>query len=240
MPQGGKLTIRTYSHPAANKDVRAQVVLEVSDTGVGMNEETRALCLEPFYTTKGERGSGLGLAMVYGTLQRHAAEIEIESELGQGTTIRLKFPPRIGKKDATKTQPPTARTIQPLRILVIDDDPILLKSVHDALLIDRHVVIEANGGEAGIRAFASAQDSEPFDLVITDLGMPHVDGRQVAAAIKKASPSTPVILFTGWGQRLTAEGDMPEHVDRILNKPPKLNDLREALADCHGLSLEGG
>jgi CheY-like chemotaxis protein len=69
-----------------------------------------------------------------------------------------------------------------------------------------------------------------FDAVITDLGMPYVDGRRVAAAVKAASPDTPVFLLTGWGHRLVAEGDVPAEVDRVLNKPPKLRDLREALA----------
>ena len=90
----------------------------------------------------------------------------------------------------------------------------------------------AAGGQEGINAFATAhQRQEPFSVVITDLGMPYVDGRKVSAAVKTLSPKTPVILFTGWGQRLLAERDIPEHVDRILNKPPKLYDLRAALAE---------
>ena len=76
---------------------------------------------------------------------------------------------------------------------------------------------------------AAHENSESFTVVITDLGMPYVDGRQVASALKKISPSTPVILFTGWGQRLVADDDIPAHVDRVLSKPPKLRQLREAL-----------
>ena len=89
----------------------------------------------------------------------------------------------------------------------------------------------ADGGQAGIDAFAQArQRGETFDVVITDLGMPHVDGRRVASAVKAASPSTPVMLLTGWGQRLVDDGDIPPHVDHVLNKPPKLRDLRAALS----------
>jgi CheY-like chemotaxis protein len=92
-------------------------------------------------------------------------------------------------------------------------------------------VITANGGQAGIDAFHAAQErGDALSLVITDLGMPHVDGRRLAAAVKAASPSTPVILLTGWGHRLAAEGDIPDHVDELLSKPPKLADLRAALA----------
>jgi CheY-like chemotaxis protein len=123
-----------------------------------------------------------------------------------------------------------------LRILVVDDDPLLLKSLRDTLEVDGHVVVAANGGQAGIDVFHAAQGrGGPFAVVITDLGMPHVDGRKVASAVKTASPSTPVILLTGWGQRLVADGDVPSHVDCVLNKPPRLNELRKALAQ-HCLS----
>ena len=117
-----------------------------------------------------------------------------------------------------------------LRILIIDDDPLLLNSLRDSLELDGHSVITANGGEAGIDAFHAG--GETIDAVITDLGMPYVDGRKVAEAVKAASPSTPVILLTGWGQRLMSDGDVPQHVDRVLSKPPKLRELRAALADA--------
>ncbi len=90
MPAGGTLTVRTRkTTDGAGAD---RVLIEVTDTGIGMDEDTRRRCLEPFYTTKGERGTGLGLAMVYGMIQRHSAELEIESAPGQGTTVRLSFP----------------------------------------------------------------------------------------------------------------------------------------------------
>jgi CheY-like chemotaxis protein len=119
-----------------------------------------------------------------------------------------------------------------LRILVIDDDPLLLKSLRDALEHDGHLVTAAGGGHAGLEAFSAAREAgTPFNVVMTDLGMPYVDGRQVAAGIKQVSPSTPVLLLTGWGQRLIDDGEVPPHVDRVLNKPPKLSDLRPVLAE---------
>jgi len=120
-----------------------------------------------------------------------------------------------------------------MRILVVDDDPLLIRSLRDALEGDGHKVTTAGGGQEGIDMFRSMQQrTDSFDVVITDLGMPYVDGRKVASAIKAASPSTPVILLTGWGQRLVAENDVPMHVDHVLDKPPKLRKLREALARC--------
>jgi len=90
----------------------------------------------------------------------------------------------------------------------------------------------ADSGQEGIQAFSAAEKrGEPFAVVITDLVMPHVDGRKVAAAVKAASPTTPEILLTGWGQRLMAQNDVPPHVDRVLNKPPRLHELRPALAE---------
>jgi CheY-like chemotaxis protein len=169
--------------------------------------------------------------MVYGIMQRHSAEIEIDSAIGKGTTVRLSFP----VPTDIVAEPAPSETVRSapwcVRILVVDDDPLVLQSLHDTLEIDGHLVTTANGGRAGIEAFCTAQArGEPFAMVITDLGMPHVDGRQVASAVKGALPGTPVILLTGWGQRLVADGDVPPHVDRVLNKPPKLRELREVLA----------
>jgi YesN/AraC family two-component response regulator len=97
-------------------------------------------------------------------------------------------------------------------------------------------VTTADGGQAGIDAFLAAQTQDnPFPVVITDLGMPYVDGRKVASAVKTAAPGTTVLMLTGWGQRLVADGDIPPHVDRVLSKPPKLRELREALARFVGV-----
>jgi CheY-like chemotaxis protein len=231
MPAGGTLTLRTSApRRSGGAPVRANAVwLDVSDTGIGMDEDTRRRCLEPFFTTKGERGTGLGLAMVYGVAKRHGAEIEIESAPGKGTTIRLDFPLAVGRLESAPEIPSRAPPSR-IRILAIDDDPLILKSLRDILEREGHEVITANGGQAGIEAFRKAGDGGRFALVITDLGMPYIDGRKVASAIKETSPATPVILLTGWGERLVAEGDVPPHVDQVLSKPPRLRDLRDAFA----------
>ena len=111
----------------------------MQDNGVGMSETTRSRCLEPFFTTKGERGTGLGLPMVFGMLQRHGGELEIDSELGRGTTMRLIFP-RAPTGMTMREQAQTAPALPPLRILLIDDDPLLLRSLRDALELDEHEV----------------------------------------------------------------------------------------------------
>ena len=230
MPAGGTLSVRTRKATAAGGEARA--FIEVIDTGVGMDEDTRRRCLEPFYTTKGERGSGLGLAMVYGMVQRHSAELEIESATGQGTTVRLSFPAYSSSVVPTPTVVHAAVVKRQLRILLVDDDPVLIKSLQDTLQEDGHLITVTNGGREGIEAFAAAmRRGERFDVVVTDLGMPHVDGRKVAASVKEVSPRTPVILLTGWGQRLISTNDAPAHVDKVLAKPPRLHELRAAFLE---------
>ena len=227
MPDGGTLSVRTSCTGAAGQ--ARQVRIEVADTGIGMDENTRRRCLEPFFTTKGERGTGLGLAMVYGMMERHGASIDIITAPGQGTAVRLDFPAcAAGEGEQT---PDAAHAVPPrLRILVVDDDPMVLKSLRDILEIDGHEVVSADGGQAGIDCFQAAYDRhEHFAVVITDLGMPHVDGRKVASAVRQCSPATPIIMLTGWGQRLAADSDYPEHVDCVLGKPPRLKELRRAL-----------
>jgi PAS domain S-box-containing protein len=229
MPDGGTLTLRTRVVGSASAP--RQIELDVSDTGSGMEEEARRRCLEPFFTTKGERGTGLGLAMVYGMVQRHGATIEIESALGRGTTMRFSFPAPAESAHVPAQSQTSLAMPTDLRILVVDDDPAVLKSLQDALQGDGHSIVTASGGQAGIAAFLTARaQGNPFHAVITDLGMPYVDGRQVCAAVKAAAPNTIVLLLTGWGQRFATEGDTPLNVDSALSKPPKLRELREALA----------
>ncbi|HXC60120.1 MAG TPA: ATP-binding protein, partial [Steroidobacteraceae bacterium] len=229
MPQGGTLTVSSSTRGTAAGGAAARAIVEVCDTGAGMTETVRSRCLEPFFSTKGERGTGLGLAMVYGMVQRHSAEIEIDSEVGRGTTMRLSF---LVSSMAGEEAPSTVTGVTPsLRLLLVDDDPALLQSLQEVLQLDGHTVTAADGGQQGIdEFFAARQRNQPFAIVITDLGMPNIDGRTVAAAIKAASPETPVVLLTGWGQRMQDERELPTNVDRVLGKPPKLLELRAALA----------
>ena len=232
MPEGGVLTLSTRMMIWGERAgaTPTHVVIEVVDTGIGMDEDTRRRCLEPFFTTKGERGTGLGLAMVYGVMERHSAEIEIDSEPGKGTTVRLVLPvPRTTLGESTRPTISTA-DLPALNLLIVDDDPMLTRSLRDALVSEGHQVATADSGQGGIDMFRDALErGVPYEVVITDLGMPYVDGRAVARAVKQASPATPVIMLTGWGMRMSENGDVPAHVDRILGKPPKIRVLREAL-----------
>jgi PAS domain S-box-containing protein len=241
MPGGGTLTLRTL-HVAPSEDgdgdpdAPARVAVEVCDTGIGMDENTRRHCLEPFFTTKGERGTGLGLAMVYGVAKRHGADIGIRSAPGAGTRMRVIFPAR--PPMAAEAAQRAAHASERLRLLIVDDDPTLLRSLGEILAAEGHDVTPASGGQAGIDAFdAAAGSADAFDVVITDLGMPHVDGRAMAAAVKQRSPATPVILLTGWGQQMDEDGEVPPGVDVVLSKPPRLASLRDGLARCRSRGM---
>jgi CheY-like chemotaxis protein/anti-sigma regulatory factor (Ser/Thr protein kinase) len=238
MPEGGVIKVRTTlsSDPAAGGNPAQHLLLEVADTGTGMDEETRRRCLEPFFTTKGERGTGLGLGMVYGMAQRHGAALQIDSTPGAGTTMRLLFPVVSTASSASVTARVRALRVpaRSLRILLVDDNPVLTESLRMTLEQEGHRATAAGGGQAGIDAFRSAwQTAEAFDVVITDLGMPFVDGRQVAESVRATSPHTPIILLTGWGPGQLPHSDsepMPQ-VDRVLGKPPRMSELRTALAE---------
>ena len=236
MPKGGLITLsaRSVSQPDLpdQKGKATHVILEVSDNGIGMDANTRQHCLEPFFSTKRLRGgSGLGLAMVYGTAQRHRGRIEIESEVNQGTTVRLILP--LGTQPQSKTAPVggAAQPDRSLRVLYIDDEPMLREMIEEILSFHQHQVESAGGGEAGVAMFEQAKaKGQPFDVVITDLGMPGMDGKQVAERIKASSPKTPVILLTGWGMMLDETKEGMSHVDALMSKPPRVSDLMQTLA----------
>lgn len=240
MPSGGSIILKTgiveNLRGQSSAQPEEQIYVEVIDSGTGMDEETLGRCMEPFFTTKGEQGTGLGLAMVYGVAKRHGADLEIESSKGKGTKIRLVFsgaaivtavPPRV-----ESLLPPS-----PKRILVVDDDPLLLRTLQEILTLEGHDVVGANGGQNGIDEFFAAQQSKkPFEIVVTDLGMPDIDGNKVAAAVKERSPDVPIILLSGWGNRLESGDDLPPYIDIALSKPCKVGDLRSAIAQCMKLN----
>jgi len=235
LPQGGIITLVTRSihvpaaEPAGASERRVQV--EVKDNGTGMDEKTRQRCLEPFFTTKTLRGgTGLGLAMVYGMVQRHGGGIEIDSSPGQGTCIRLSFPVQ---KKALQARPgtlPSTKHDRSLHILCIDDEEANCQLLIDSLSHFNHRVVTASSGDQGIELFRAASlKNEPFEAVITDLGMPKMDGHQLARTIKAESPHTPVIMMTGWGTMMKEDGESSPEIDALVGKPPQIQELNELL-----------
>jgi signal transduction histidine kinase/ActR/RegA family two-component response regulator len=226
MQSGGTISLLTHATDSV-------ATIEVRDTGSGMDEQTRRRCLEPFFSTKGEQGNGLGLAMVYGMLKRHGGEIDIASEPGHGTTMRLQFPVDSTSVHRQLTIPPAGAigASAGARILLADDDPALLESLRVALEADGHHVMTADDGQSAIDAFEAAdKGGAPFAAVITDFVMPIVDGRRVSTVVNQMRPGTPVIMLTAWGHRARAQDDTLAYVDHIMAKPANLAELRATLA----------
>ena len=167
--------------------------------------------------------------MVYGVTERHEGTIEIQSEVGKGTIFRLILPVR-EMVHAESESEENARPLAPLQILCIDDEPLLRELLKELLERDGHTVEVSDGGQSGLDAFRLARERHrPFDVVITDLGMPYIDGREVVKVLKAESAKTPIVMLTGWGAFMKEEDTLPQQVDGFLSKPPRLREIRETL-----------
>jgi PAS domain S-box-containing protein len=217
LPQGGKIVVSAYSH-------EDNAVFEVRDDGIGMTEEVRARCMEPFVTTKGERGTGLGLAMVYGIVQRHHGHIEIESKLGEGTLVRVRLPFYRGVTDPE--QPGGSEVTRKLKILLVDDEEV----VRDVIaLFLRHQEHEVDVTPSAIEALRLVRE-QPFDLVITDHAMPGMTGGNFVATLRSAGFDIPIVMLTGFGELMTTSDSTPAGVTKLVNKPVTMEELRTAIA----------
>ncbi len=190
-----------------------------------MSESVRQRCLEPFFSTKGELGTGLGLSMVYGIVERHRGKLEIESTPGQGTTFSIRIPlvdnPGLLNEEASAD----GRAKSPLQVLIVDDEPSVLEVVAGYLRCDGHVVSTAASGREALENFRRHH----FDLVVLDRVMPEMSGDQTAAFIKQVNHHIPVIMLTGFGAMIEATGSQPAAVDVVLNKPVTLATLRQTI-----------
>ncbi|TAK22065.1 MAG: hybrid sensor histidine kinase/response regulator [Chloroflexota bacterium] len=216
MPDGGVIDIRARSDDD-------HVVLTVGDHGIGMSEEVRRRCFEPFFSTKGEHGSGLGLSMVHGLVRRIGGTIDVASAPDRGTTFTIRLP--LAVAGAALIQPAAVRPRGCARILLVDDEPGLRRLGARLLSQAEHTVVSASNGREALELFRAGS----FDLVITDRAMPEMDGDQVALAIKAISPSTPVVLLTGFGSLMNASEEMPLGVDAVLSKPISGPELTRAI-----------
>lgn len=220
MPDGGTLSISARSENQA-------AVVEVQDTGVGMSEEVLAKSMEPFFTTRVERGKGLGLSVALGIINRHHGKMDIQSRIGKGTSVFIRLPIEVKPAAARPAPAAIPAAIRPCHILAVDDDPNGRELLMSLLSSDGHTVETASNGREGLEKFHSGR----FDVVITDKDMPEITGDKLAVVIKQFAPRKPVILLTAHGDELQASGARPQGVDAILSKPVTQNDLRRALSE---------
>lgn len=218
IPQSGSVTFRTFVQGE-------EAVLHLVDTGVGMTEEVRSRCLEPFFSTKEEHGTGLGLGIVYGIVRRHEGHLDIESRVGEGTSVILRLPlfKEQNLHERAKSAPPPERS---LRVLVVEDEPLVREVLSVYLTEDKHQVELAENGRRGLEKFRAGV----FDLVLTDRAMPEMNGDQLAAEIKALNPDMPIVLLTGFGDLMIDAGERPQGVDLIVSKPFTLGTLRQGIA----------
>jgi signal transduction histidine kinase len=215
MPAGGTLRIRTSHDPARG------AIVSVEDTGVGMAEHVRSRIFEPLFTTKGERGTGMGLTVAYGIVQEHRGEIEVESEPGQGSRFRLTFPQSDAMlEEIVSVDAPAAAPTRPARVLVVDDEPMVRTVTSKLLRLKGHAVMEADGGHEALRMLGEA-GLPPVDLVVTDLSMPDMNGRELAQQIRARFQRLPILLLTGDTDAEAGDGE----VDVVVKKPFRLEAL---------------
>lgn len=218
MPKGGKLIIR------ARKENQL-VLVDITDTGIGMTEDARKRCFEPFFTTKHKRGGGLGLAMVHGIVRQHEGKIDIHSVDGKGTTFTVRIPEATGHVIEETVKIPRPLEVRKMNVLLIDDEEVVRKAIAACLKSDNHTVHTATDGNQGIELFRREQ----FDIVITDRAMPGMSGDHVASEIKKINPNIPVIMLTGFGHIMKDLQQHPAGVDLIVSKPVTRESLRDSL-----------
>lgn len=219
LPHGGRIDVRLRGESGG-------ALIEVADTGLGMSAEVQAECFEPFFTTRDKRGTGLGLSVCHGIVQRHGGRIHVESFLGKGTTIRVWLP--ASEEDPLVEQTPSSSPLPAARVLYIDDDPEVCASAQFMLETLGQKVDVAESGARGLEMLAA----NDYDLVITDLGMPDMDGNAVTREVKLTYPDLPVVMVTGWGSASTSEPPKTgEGPDQILPKPHTLEQLSDVLAE---------
>ncbi len=213
MPKGGRIVLST-------RVLGDLCELRVRDAGTGMPQEIVHRIFDPYFTTKDERGTGLGLSVSLSIVRRHGGDVDVKSEMSgpnHGTTFILTFPRwHEPQKKAEAKKAPHALSQGKARVLVVDDEQNIREILAEILMNgDHEVVTAADGAEALHRL----RENDSFDLVFTDLGLPGMNGYEVASEIKKIRPNLPVGLVTGWGATLDAEKARSHGVDLVISKP---------------------
>ena len=226
MPSGGNLTIETgeifldenYVEYHKGVEVGTYAVLTVTDTGEGMSQEVQEEIFEPFYTTKETgKGTGLGLSTVYGIVKQHHGHIFVYSEPGYGTVFKIYLPvvdELFQKREFVKmsSMPQGTETI-----LVVDDDVSIRKLVLDTLEPLGYTILEASSGDEALKVCKALK--EDIDLLLSDVIMPGMNGRELIEIVLKESPNIKTVLMSGYADKVIADKDFLEHGTVFINKP---------------------
>lgn len=220
MPNGGTLS---YSLSTLCHNDKRYAVVRVQDTGTGMPPEVKARIFEPFFTTKGVgKGTGLGLSIVHGIVSAHEGQIEVETELGKGTTFILMFPMVERPKVADEERRAVSEVGGEETLLIVEDEPSLRTLLAQTLHANGYTVFEASDGKEALDIF----DKKKIDLVLADIGMPNMDGYELFKALRRKKEDIKVVVMTGYMNSEQSEKLTKEQID-IVSKP---FDVAEVLA----------
>jgi CheY-like chemotaxis protein len=233
MPSGGKLVITSYREFLKEDDVRTMgygisgecAVIEISDTGSGMDEETRKKIFDPFFTTKETgKGTGLGLSIVYGIISQNKGHISVYSEKGKGTTFRI-FLPLIASENKSESNSSNETSIKggSETILLAEDNETLREINSKVLKSYGYTVISAEDGEEAITEFRKNKDI--IDLIILDIIMPKKNGREVFDEAKQLKPEIKVLFTSGYPADLIAKQGVLEQGINFIAKPSPTNKI---------------
>jgi len=243
MGKGGKITIRTANADLAHDELRREysyikpgqyVMFSVSDNGMGMDKETQGRIFEPFFTTKEKgKGTGLGLSTVYGIVKQSGGYVLVQSEPGQGTTFRI-YLPRV--EDAAQPAGP-ARTAQSLSagtetVLLVEDEESVRQLVRETLEAKGYRILEAENGEAALGMVSRL--TEPIDMLITDVVMPGMSGRDLAGKLGVSHPNTKVLYLSGYTEDAIVHEGVLEAGTAFLQKPFTLQMLSRKVREVLG------
>jgi PAS domain S-box-containing protein len=217
MPQGGYLDIS-----CARAGDRLK--MHFADNGGGMTEDVREKVFEPFFSTKGANGTGLGLSVSYSIIERHAGLITVASEPGRGTTFTIELPASEPLAQLSEGPASTQETT-PLSVLVIDDEPTVRETLADMLTALNHQVVLAESGSAALQRLATTH----FDLVFTDLAMPEMDGWETARAIRRLQRETIIVMVTGYGAGTQPPEGEDYLIDAVIGKPFDFDQVSEVI-----------
>ncbi|HEY2408651.1 MAG TPA: response regulator [Polyangiaceae bacterium] len=227
MPRAGRLRIATSNVAAHGQPPRRHAQIVISDTGEGMSETTISRVFEPFFTTKGPSGNGLGLATAHGIVKQSGGQIELESQLGVGTTFRISLPEARGEL-STPPPPldaPTQRNGAAATILLVDDEPMVREAIRRILASRGYRVVSVPSGDEALR-FA-ADRSEAIDLLITDVIMPKMNGLELARELDKVRPDVKVLFVSGHTRGVFAERGVLKESVEFLPKPISMDSLTQ-------------
>jgi two-component system cell cycle sensor histidine kinase/response regulator CckA len=241
MPTGGRLTIETQNVGVDESHRRGQtfirpghyVMLSVSDTGMGMDKETQSRIFEPFFTTKEKgKGTGLGLSTVYGIVKQSGGYVMVQSEIGRGSTFHIYLPQVEGTAEKRATPVARAAAGGTETVLLVEDEESVRQLVRDTLESKGYQVVEAENGESGLKASAGHQGK--IDLVITDVVMPGMGGREMVEQLAKTRPETKVLYLSGYTEdAIISEGTI-ESGTAFLQKPFTLQNLSRKVREVLG------